>query len=197
MRERRSSVILAAFLLLSLVELIASWGPISIQPLASIFASIYSVDKLGNLVNRTLTMIQRYCNGAVPEANDRALQAEAERTVTTYHERMNRLEFVGALEALWDLVVRSNQYVEESAPWKLAKDPAKTRQLDGVLYNLAESVRLISVLVSPFMPTTSDAIRTQLGVSDRPGLFAEETDWGRLAPGTKIGQVAPLFPKRT
>jgi methionyl-tRNA synthetase len=164
------------------------------------FNEVYNAelaDKLGNLVNRTLTMIQRYRNGAVPEANDKALQAEADKTVTTYREGMSRLDFVGALEGLWGFVVRSNQYVEESAPWKLAKDPAKARQLDGVLYNLAESVRLISVLVAPFMPATSDAIRTQLGVGDKLGLLAEEVSWGRLAAGTKIGQVAPLFPKRT
>ncbi|MGD0060554.1 MAG: methionine--tRNA ligase [Verrucomicrobiia bacterium] len=164
------------------------------------FNDVYNAelaDKLGNLVNRTLTMIQRYRNGVVPEVNDKALQAEADKMVVTYREGMGRLDFVGALEALWNFVVRSNQYVEESAPWKLAKDPAQARQLDGVLYNLAESVRLISVLVTPFMPATSDAIRTQLGVGDRLGLLAEEVNWGRLAPGTKIGTVAPLFPKRT
>ena len=117
--------------------------------------------------------------------------------VATYREGMGRLDYVGSLEALWGFVVRSNQYVEESAPWKLAKDPARARQLDGVLYNLAESVRLISVLVTPFMPATSAAIRTQLGASDKLGLLDEEVNWGRLAPATKIGQVAPLFPKRT
>ncbi len=154
-------------------------------------------DKLGNLVNRTLTMIQRYRNGAVPEPNDKALQVEADKMVTTYREGMGRLDFVGALEGLWGFVVRSNQYVEESAPWKLAKDPEKARQLDGVLYNLAESVRLISVLVTPFMPTVAGQIRVQLGAGDKLGLLAEEMNWGRLAAGTKIGQVAPLFPKRT
>lgn len=182
---------------------LARYGPLGINDsdfAEARFNDVYNAelaDKLGNLVNRTLTMIQRYRNGVVPEANDKALQTEAEKAVATYREGMNRLDFVGALEALWSFVVRSNQYVEESAPWKLAKDPANARQLDGVLYNLAESVRLISVLVLPFMPTTSAAIRTQLGSGDNLGLFAEETNWGRLAPGTKIGQVAPLFPKRT
>jgi len=66
-----------------------------------------------------------------------------------------------------------------------------------VLYNLAESVRLISVLVTPFIPTTAPLIRVQLGISEKAGVLAEEIVWGRLAPGTKIGQVAPLFPKRT
>jgi len=87
--------------------------------------------------------------------------------------------------------------VEESAPWKLAKDPVNARQLDGVLYNLAESTRLISVLVTPFMPTIAQQIRTQLGVADKLQVFAEENCVGRLATGTKIGQITPLFPKRT
>jgi methionyl-tRNA synthetase len=117
--------------------------------------------------------------------------------VSVYREDMGRLDFLGALGALWDFVVRSNQYVEETAPWKLAKDPANARQLDGVLYNLAESTRLISILVAPFMPTIAQQIRAQLGVTDEPAMLAEEIVWGRLAPGTKVGQIAPLFPKRT
>jgi methionyl-tRNA synthetase len=125
------------------------------------------------------------------------LRAVAEKTVSVYREAMGRLDFVTALDALWDFVVRSNQYVEETAPWKLAKDPANARQLDGVLYNLAESTRLISLLVTPFMPTIAQQIRAQLGVAEELQLFAEEIAWGRLAPGTKIGQIAPLFPKRT
>lgn len=157
---------------------------------------------LGNLVNRTLSMIGRYRQGTVPKAGrsdaaDDDLRATAERAVASYQERMNELDYSAALERSWAFITRANRYVEESKPWALAKDAAQAARLDGVLYNLAESVRLISVLVSPFTPTTSDAIRAQLGVGDKPGLFAEETNWGRLAPGTKIGQVAPLFPKRT
>ena len=175
----------------------ARYGPLGINDsdfAEARFNEVYNAelaDKLGNLVNRTLTMIQRYRNGAVPEPNDKALQVEAEKMVTTYREGMGRLDFVGALEGLWGFVVRSNQYVEE------AKDPEKARQLDGVLYNLAESVRLISVLVTPFMPTMAEQIRVQLGAGDKLGLLAEEMNWGRLAAGTRIGQVAPLFPKRT
>jgi methionyl-tRNA synthetase len=164
------------------------------------FNEIYNAelaDKMGNLVNRTLTMIQRYRIGVVPQPNDEALRVPAEKMVIVYREDMERLDFLGALGALWDFVVRSNQYVEETAPWKLAKDPANARQLDGVLYNLAESVRLISILVMPFMPTIAQQIRTQLEVTDKLSVFAEEIVWGRLAPGTKVGQIAPLSPKRT
>jgi methionyl-tRNA synthetase len=92
-------------------------------------------------------------------------------------------------------VTCANQYVEESAPWKLAKDPATAPRLDAVLYNLAESVRLISVLVTPVMPTIAGQIRAQLGVGEMLTTLAEEVQWGRLPAGTKLGQVTPLFPK--
>jgi methionyl-tRNA synthetase len=110
---------------------------------------------------------------------------------------MNELDTGAALTELWQLVTRANRYVEESAPWKLAKDPAQASRLDSVLYNLAESVRLISVLATPFLPTTARQMREQLGVADKLDRLAEEIGWGRLAAGATIGQVAPLFPKRT
>jgi methionyl-tRNA synthetase len=125
------------------------------------------------------------------------LKADADKMTTTYRARMIELDFSAALEHVWGFVTRANRYVEESKPWALAKDPGQAARLDSVLYNLAESVRLISVLVTPFVPTTAEQIRTQLGVAEKLTVFAEEIVWGRLAPGTKIGQIAPLFPKRT
>ena len=157
---------------------------------------------LGNLVNRALSMIGRYRKGAVPkvgdsDALDADLRATAEKAAASYQQRMNELDTSGALAELWQLVTRANRYVEESAPWKLAKDPARAGRLDSVLYNLAESVRLISVLATPFLPTTARQIREQLGVADKLDGLAEEVGWGRLAAGATIGQVAPLFPKHT
>lgn len=156
----------------------------------------------GNLVNRALSMIGRYRQGAVPKAGDAdtlddSLRATGQKAAASYQQRMNELDTTGALTELWQLVTRANQYVEESKPWGLAKNPEKASRLDSVLYNLAESVRLISVLATPFMPTTAKQMREQLGVADKLDTLAEETAWGRLAPGTKIGPVAPLFPKRT
>ena len=110
---------------------------------------------------------------------------------------MVELNFSGALEHVWGFITRANRYVEETKPWALAKDAAQAARLDSVLYNLAESVRLISVVVTPFMPATAQQIRAQLGVTEKLQVLAEEIVWGRLAPGTKIGQIAPLFPKRT
>ena len=152
---------------------------------------------LGNLVNRTLSMIQRYRAGVVPKAIDADLKADADKMTTTYRARMIELDFSAALEHVWGFVTRANRYVEESKPWALAKDPGQAARLDSVLYNLAESVRLISVVVTPFVPTTAEQIRTQLGVAEKLTVSAEEIVWGRLAPGTKIGQIVPLFPKRT
>jgi len=156
---------------------------------------------LGNLVNRTLAMIGRYRKGEVPrggmgESLDADLRAAAEKAVTAYRARMDELDFSNALTELWQFITRANRYVEQSTPWTLAKSPDKSAQLDAVLYNLAESVRLISVLVTPFTPTVSGQIRAQLGVGDKLGVLADEIQWGRLEPGTKIGQVTPLFPKQ-
>ncbi len=151
---------------------------------------------LGNLVNRTLSMIQRYRGGVVPKSSDPDLRADAEKMTEAYRDRMTELDYSVALEKLWAFVTRANRYVEESKPWALAKDATQAARLDAVLYNLAESVRLISVLVTPFMPTVAGQIRAQLGVGGNLGALAEEVQWGRLPAGTKHGRVAPLFPKK-
>lgn len=164
------------------------------------FEQRYNADlanDLGNLVNRTLSMIQRYRDGVVPKPGEADLRADAEAMTKTYCERMNDLDFSEALARLWQFVSRANQYVEESAPWKLAKDPAMNTRLDAVLYNLAEAVRLISVLVTPVMPNIAMKIREQLAIGETSAALADEIVWGRLAPGTKIGTASPLFPKKT
>ena len=152
---------------------------------------------LGNLVNRTLSMIQRYRGGIVPKSGGADLRGDAEKTTATFSERMIELDFSDALESLWLFVTRANRYVEESKPWALAKDAAQAARLDAVLFNLAESVRLISVLVSPFMPNMAAQIREQLGVQAKIGTLDAEVRWGSAVEETKLGQVAPLFPKRT
>jgi methionyl-tRNA synthetase len=164
------------------------------------FIEVYNADlanDLGNLINRTLSMIGRYRAGVVPAGSADDLRAEAATMAKAHQEAMARLDLHGALEALWKFISRGNRYVEENAPWKLAKDPSQTSRLDAVLYNLAESVRLISVLVAPFMPVIAPQIRAQLGVGDKIDVLSKEVAWGRLAAGTKVGQVTPLFPKRT
>ena len=109
---------------------------------------------------------------------------------------MDKLDLTGALAEVRLFVIRANRYVEENAPWKLAKAPEQAARLDAVLYNLLEAVRLISVALLPVMTTIAGQMRTQLGVGEFTGKLPEELAWGRLPAGTKIGTVAPLFPKK-
>ncbi len=169
------------------------------------FVEVYNADlanDLGNLVQRTLSMIQRYRDGAVAQgsatstsdATDTDLVSVATRAVTVYAERLERLGLHEALTAVWELVTRANRYVEENAPWKLAKDQTQAERLDAVLYHLAESVRLISVLIQPVMPDISSRIRVQLGLGDDLPTI-DELAWGKLPATIQIQKPTPLFPK--
>src|SRR5208282_281864 len=100
-----------------------------------------------------------------------------------------------ALQSIWSLVTRANQYVDQTAPFKLAKDPAQAQRLDEVLYNLTEICRVLAVLLWPFLPGTAAKIYTQLGLNETPDKFAEAT-WGKLKSGHAIGEPAPLFPRK-
>ncbi|MEO6036140.1 MAG: class I tRNA ligase family protein, partial [Verrucomicrobiota bacterium] len=112
---------------------------------------------------------------------------------TLGHLRENELQ--AALQSIWTLVFRANQYVDQTAPFKIAKDPAQAARLDEVLYNLCESCRVLAVLLSPFIPGTSAKIYAQLGLKESPDRFSEAT-WGKLEPGHEIGEPAALFPRR-
>jgi methionyl-tRNA synthetase len=98
-----------------------------------------------------------------------------------------------AIEALMEIVIRCNAYVEETAPWKLAKDPAQADKLDEVLYTLAESLRIVSILLSPILPEESAAMRSQLNWPGEPTLA--NTAWGILTDGHQLGDPVPLFPR--
>jgi methionyl-tRNA synthetase len=111
---------------------------------------------------------------------------------------MDRFELHTALTALWSFITRANQYVEQTAPWSLAKDPAKSARLDAVLYNLAESCRLISIPLTPFIPATAEKIQSQLGLSGIPRMrdaLQDAEHWGALPAGTQLGDLFALFPR--
>jgi methionyl-tRNA synthetase len=149
---------------------------------------------LGNLVNRSLSMLKRYRGGIIPKlSNELAAEAEQCQRSTIRSLEENRLQ--GALQFIWHLVTRANQYVDHTAPFKLAKDPGQAARLDEVLYNLAEVCRTLAVLLHPFIPETASKIYTQLGLTDSPDLFSKAT-WGGLQPGQTIGDVSPLFPRK-
>ncbi len=149
---------------------------------------------LGNLVNRSLSMLKRYRNGVVPPRADE-LAPEAGRVVSDTRAALEHHQLQAALLAIWSLVARANQYVDHTAPFKLAKDQAQAKRLDEVLYNLAETCRLLAVLLWPFLPGTATKIYAQLGLPDAPDQFAA-ANWGRLAAGHTIGTPAPLFPRK-
>jgi methionyl-tRNA synthetase len=157
---------------------------------------------LGNLLSRTLTMIQRYCNGMLPplgdqEAASSALADAAHKLLADLDPLMNELAFHKALARLWEYVRLVNRYIDEQAPWALARDPAKRRQLDTVLANQVEGLRLIALLTFPFMPHTAASIWRQLGL---PGeittqRLAMATIWGGLPSGTPVQPGEQLFPR--
>ncbi len=147
---------------------------------------------LGNLVNRSLSMLKRYRNGVVPARSDE-LAAEAAKAVAETKALFEANQLQKALLAAWTLVTRANQYVDQTAPFKLAKDPAQAKRLDEVLYNLVEICRVLSVLLWPFIPQTAGKISAQLGLSGEPNQFSAAA-WGGLSGGHTIGTPAPLFP---
>ncbi|MDX2226570.1 MAG: methionine--tRNA ligase [Verrucomicrobiae bacterium] len=155
---------------------------------------------LGNLLNRSLNMIKRYRQGLIPapvekDENDKSLDALGGEILPEVIRCFSENKTHEALSLLWQLVQRTNQYIEQSAPWALAKDPAKAAKLDTVLYNLAESLRLVSVLVAPVMPTVASKIQDQLGLREKQVLFPQFARWGLLPPGQPIGEAQPLFPR--
>lgn len=149
---------------------------------------------LGNLVNRSLAMIKRYRGGVVPARSDE-LAGETATAVEQTRARLEQFELQGALQSIQSLVTRANQYVDQTAPFKLAKDPAQAKRLDEVLYNLAETCRILAVLYQPFLPETSAKIYAQLGLKGAADKFSESA-WGNLNAGHNLGEIAPLFPRK-
>jgi methionyl-tRNA synthetase len=149
---------------------------------------------LGNLVNRSLSMLKRYRNGIVPERSDE-LSGDAGKFISETRANLEANEMQAALVSIWGLVNRANQYVDQTAPFKLAKDPAQAKRLDEVLYNLAETTRILAVLLWPFLPETATKILSQLGLAGEPDKFSAAA-WGGLNAGHAIGEPAALFPRR-
>jgi len=149
---------------------------------------------LGNLINRSLAMLTRYRGGVVPARAD-DLATESRQFILTTRTNLAGHELQAALQEIWLLMNRANQFVEQTAPWKLAKDPAQAARLDAVLYNLAEISRLLAVLLWPFLPDTAGRIFAQLGLAGAPDRL-ELATWGGLEPGHRIGEPAPLFPRK-
>ncbi len=149
---------------------------------------------LGNLVNRSLSMLKRYRDGIVPDRSEE-LAKKTNEDVSKIIDALKENYLQEALEFIWKIITRANQYVDQTVPFKLAKDPAQSQRLDEVLYNLAETCRVLAVLLWPFLPGTAVKIYAQLGLNESPEKFSEAA-WGKLNPGHKIGEPAPLFPRK-
>lgn len=149
---------------------------------------------LGNLVNRSLSMLKRYRNGVVPARSD-DLAADATAALDKLTGQLRAHQLQAGLITIWGLVNRANQYVDQTAPFKLAKDPAQAARLDAVLYNLTEVCRVLGVLLAPYLPATATRIHQQLGLGDTVPLLAA-AGWGGLPAGHVIGEPQPLFPRR-
>ena len=149
-------------------------------------------NSLGNLLNRTLNMAKRYRSGVLKQSDSPLAEFVQEKT-KAWDAAMEAFHVQTAIEALMEIVIRCNAYVEETAPWKLAKDPAQADKLDEVLYSLGESLRIVSILLLPILPEESNAMRVQLNWSGEPTLA--NTAWGLLPDAHQLGDPVPLFPR--
>jgi methionyl-tRNA synthetase len=155
---------------------------------------------LGNFVFRTMNMLWRYFDGKVPSPDgdstplDGELRSAFERAVRALDKHLKSLDFTGALSATWDAINRANKYIEESAPWVLAKQSDQRKRLQTVMYNLVEAIRLTAYLVSPFLPETAPRISAQVKADLRTP-WAQAGEWGRLAPRTQTSLGGVLFPR--
>ncbi|BAU26208.1 methionyl-tRNA synthetase [Aneurinibacillus soli] len=157
---------------------------------------------LGNLVSRTTAMIDKYFEGIIPaptaeEVLDESLKETARTAFAGLEDHMENMRFGNALASLWELVSRTNKYIDETAPWALAKDEANKARLGTVMYNLAESIRIISVGLQPFMTQAPVAIWNQLGLTAGEGVtdWDSAKTWGKLPSGTKVNRGTALFPR--
>lgn len=155
---------------------------------------------LGNLLHRTVSMIEKYHGGVVTnagaaEAIDEELQALVKTTVEQYIKDMDNMEINSAIKGVWALISRANKYIDETAPWILAKDETKAARLQTVMYNLAETLRIVAILIVPFIPSTSPKIFTQLGLTVPEEFLLAEAVWGGIADGTKVQKGEPLYPR--
>jgi len=157
---------------------------------------------LGNLLSRTVAMIDKYFDGIIPsqaelEDVDKELIDMALATPKKVEELMDNLLFSNALAEIWKLIGRTNKYIDETMPWILAKSEEQKPRLGTVLYNLAESLRFVSVLISPFMPATPVKIRQQLGIENvqEVGGWDSLSQFGKIPTGTKVQRGNPIFPR--
>ncbi len=152
----------------------------------------------GNLASRLIAMIEKYCGGAIPAvAHEPILESALAETVAKADKAMCALDFQGGINAVMDFCKRVNGYVTEKEPWAVAKDESRKEELDAILYNTAESIRALAILLHPVMPATTQILWESLGVqSDLASQkISDVATWGQLKPGSIVTKGAVLFPR--
>jgi methionyl-tRNA synthetase len=166
-------------------------------------AARYNADlanDLGNLLSRTLAMVENYFDSVVPAAGDEEsaeveLRSAAKAAAAELDSGVRSLDFASALEGVMQFVRAANHYVNAQAPWNLAKDPDQRGRLATILYAVCEALRQIGVLISPAMPSAARRISEQLGLKERDFRIPAELEWGGLPAGTKVTKGESLFPR--
>ena len=156
---------------------------------------------LGNLLNRTLTLIVKYSQGKIPHpgemsSEDGALRQKIIKLPSLLESSMDKLSFSQALDATWEVVRGTNLYLDRCAPWRLAKN-GKEKRMNTVLYNVLEVMRILSILLFPFIPCGAEKIWKQLGmqapISEQK--LQDSVVWGKLSPGMRTNKGTPVFPR--
>jgi methionyl-tRNA synthetase len=159
---------------------------------------------LGNLFSRVIAMVHKYFSGVVPEIDvkmeselDLGLESEALDTIARFEKHMNRFAFNKAITAIWEFINHMNKYIDLTAPWVLAKKKTSRKQLEVVIYNLLESLRIISGLIYPIMPETAETMQKHLGIDAKKQSFSIDIlkKWKTLMPGTRVPKSITLFPR--
>jgi len=157
---------------------------------------------LGNLLSRTVGMVEKYFGGTLPmlevenSAFDKELIEMATTMLSKVEEKMDKLAFSEALNEIWNLVRRANKYIDETAPWVLAKEESKQPELANVLYNLAETLRILAIAITPVMPNTPAIIRTQLNITDEKlAQWESAKQFGLLNRGLTVTKGPAAFPR--
>ncbi len=157
---------------------------------------------LGNLYSRSTAMLFKYTDGVVPEPvsseDDTVLRELAASVIATYKETMAEFQFHRALQAVWELISQANKYIVTNEPWALAKDSERTERLHTVLYNLTESLRLLTLLLQPVMPATCKKMAAGLGLAEDSPLVTDLVSggsWGKFTPGSELRKIDSLFPR--
>ena len=155
---------------------------------------------LGNLVSRTTAMVEKYFGGTLPTERENSdadcdLKTMASTLRDRYEAEMEHFQFQNALEQIFKTIQRANKYIDENAPWTLAKDPANRARLAAVMYNLLETVRICAVLLTPFIPDSAEKIFDQIGACPCCRTWEKANVWGSLRPDVTVHKGEALFPR--